>query len=89
MSLKIYFKSYKIEKLEALIRRIDSNHPAKSRTEKRLATSKAGERSLDYHLSFLEDYGHGIFQGLRLSSGKFHFQIDILLTHPNFFVIPK
>ncbi|WP_408011628.1 nuclease-related domain-containing protein [Pseudalkalibacillus sp. A8] len=46
-----------------------------------------GERSLDYYLSFINEKEYTFFNGIRLSSGKFYFQIDTLLINPNFILI--
>lgn len=90
MAQKIEFKSFTIEKLEAVLRRIGPDHPARAKAESMLRASKSGdwgERSLDYYTSFLNKEEHLICQGLRLSSGQFHFQIDTLLIHSNFILI--
>ncbi|MGM7700913.1 nuclease-related domain-containing protein [Pseudalkalibacillus sp. Hm43] len=91
MKQKIQFKSYTREKLEALLRRIELNHPARMEIESYLRSIKSGdwgERSLDYYTSFLNMKDYVICQGLRLlSSNNYHFQIDTLLLHSNFILI--
>ncbi len=88
---KIQFKSYTREKLEALLRRIELDHPARMEIERSLRSIKSGdwgERSLDYYTSFLNMEDYVICQGLRLlSSNNYHFQIDTLLLHSNFILI--
>ncbi|WP_458026122.1 nuclease-related domain-containing protein [Pseudalkalibacillus sp. Hm43] len=46
-----------------------------------------GERSLDYYLSFLNESSYLIFDGTRLSGGRYYFQMDTLLVHPSFIII--
>ncbi|MCF6138640.1 nuclease-related domain-containing protein [Pseudalkalibacillus berkeleyi] len=72
------------------MRRITPDHPARPIAEGWLETSRSGEwgeRSLDYYLSFLGDNKYLIFDGTRLSSGKYFFQMDTLLVHPTFFIL--
>ncbi|WP_261132590.1 nuclease-related domain-containing protein [Bacillus sp. Marseille-Q3570] len=90
MTQKITFHSPKIEKLEAILRRCPPYHPKRAKAEILLSKSKAGEkgeRSLDYPLSFLDEKGYTIFNGTRLSSGEYYFQLDSLLTHAKFTII--
>lgn len=75
-------------KLEALLRRIPSNHPKRRDIEEELAKSKAGfkgERSLQFFLDYLSEYY--IFHNLRLYDGVHYFQIDFLLISPKFILI--
>lgn len=79
----------KINKLEALLRRISEHHPNRSKIEseyiKRMAGYK-GEKSLEYYLSFLdEDYY--IFHDLRLKGKKHFFQIDVLILTSKYILI--
>ncbi|WP_221563851.1 nuclease-related domain-containing protein [Alkalihalobacillus sp. TS-13] len=90
MTKKINFYSPKIEKLEAILRRSTPYHPGRAKAESWLSISKAGvkgERSLDYPLSFLDGNEYTIYNGTRLSSGKYYFQIDSLLTHTKYNII--
>lgn len=79
----------RIQTLEALLRRIPSDHPKRVLIEneysKRMAGYK-GEKSLDYYLSFLgEDYY--IFHDIRLKGETYYFQIDVLIITPRFILI--
>jgi len=81
----------KLVKLEALDRRISSTHPKKPMISEELARRRAGyngEKSVDYHLSFLEDKKYHILHDLRLQNirGQ-HFQIDTFLSTPKFISI--
>ncbi|WP_161493844.1 nuclease-related domain-containing protein [Virgibacillus necropolis] len=70
-------------KLEALLRRIPTNHPQRLKIEESLRRYQAGywgEQSLDYHFNFLKDDDYIFFHGLRLPwINKLFFQIDSLL----------
>ena len=79
-----------ILKLEALLRRIQSNHPSRRKMEEELAKCYAGfrgEQAIDYHLSLLEgDYQ--IFQDIRLPYKETtYFQLDFLLVTDRFLLI--
>jgi len=81
----------KLVKLEALDRRISSTHPKKAIINEELMKRRAGyngEKSVDYHLSFLEDKKYHILHDLRLENirGQ-HFQIDTFLSTPKFITI--
>ncbi|MDG4658115.1 nuclease-related domain-containing protein [Ectobacillus antri] len=78
----------KIKKLEALLRRLPSNHPERSKVETELSkglTGFQGEQSLNYHLSFLPHYH--ILHDLRLPASQGYFQIDTLLVSETFLMI--
>ena len=81
----------KIQKLEALLRRIPITHPKRALMEEELAKSRAGyrgEQSLDYHFSFLPDKQYLMLHDLRLSNHEgSHFQMDTLLLSPKFLLI--
>lgn len=72
----------RMEKLEALLRRLLTTNPkwpeALVELKRRMAGYR-GEKSLDFHLSMLSDSQYFIFHGLRLLLGQFYFQIDILI----------
>ncbi|MBT2699724.1 NERD domain-containing protein [Bacillus sp. ISL-40] len=77
----------RIQKYEALIRRINENHPIQPAllTEyKNWMAGYHGEKSLDFHLSMLPDTNYLIFHNIRLQLGKYFFQIDILLLSAAF-----
>ncbi|AZB44398.1 NERD domain-containing protein [Bacillus sp. FJAT-42376] len=80
----------KILKLQALLRRIPPNHPKipflKEELYKRLAGFR-GEKSLDYHLSQMDDSSTYILHDIRLKNGKGVFQIDTLILTNRFVLI--
>lgn len=78
----------KMLKLEALLRRLPSNHSKRKDIEEELAKSKAGfkgEQSIQFFLDYLSEYY--IFNNLRLYDGVHYFQIDFLLISPKFILI--
>lgn len=80
----------KIQKIEALLRRIPKNHWKRAEMEADLAKRLAGfrgEQTLDFPLSKLSDKDFMIFHGLRLSNGKHFFQMDTLLLTSYFALI--
>ncbi|WP_338752980.1 nuclease-related domain-containing protein [Bacillus sp. FJAT-52991] len=80
----------KILKLEALLRRLPSEHPKRLQIEEELAISKAGfrgEQAIDYYFSFVPKENHLIFNDLRLPMGDRFFQIDSLLLTPSYILI--
>ncbi|MBD3110167.1 NERD domain-containing protein [Bacillus sp. AGMB 02131] len=82
----------KAKKLEALIRRLEANHPKAALIEQEYAKILAGyrgEQSLNYFLSFLPQEQYFIFHDLRLPSlqNEYFFQMDILLLSQQFFLI--
>ncbi|MGP4078718.1 nuclease-related domain-containing protein [Pseudalkalibacillus sp. R45] len=90
MTQKIHFINQKHEKLEAMERRTPFTHPARLKVESWVDISRSGEwgeRRLDYYISFFHKNNYLIFEGLRLSSGTYHFQIDTLLVYRKFILI--
>ncbi|WP_053073881.1 nuclease-related domain-containing protein [Bacillus sp. LL01] len=91
MIIKPLEKPLTIRKLEALLRRIDKNHPKRPQIEQDLAKRMAGykgELSMEYHLSFLDERKYYIFHALRLqSSTNYYFQMDVLLLTSKYFLI--
>lgn len=80
----------RIEINKALLRRLPTNHPKRSKVEADLAKRQAGyngELSLDYHLSFLPNEQFLIMHDLRLTNGTYPFQIDTLILSPYIFII--
>lgn len=81
----------KLVKLETLDRRISSTHSKKPMISEELARRRAGyngEKSVDYHLSFLEDKKYHILHDLRLRNIRDkHFQMDTFLSTPKFITI--
>ncbi|MEH7347838.1 nuclease-related domain-containing protein [Gottfriedia acidiceleris] len=80
-----------IKKLEALLRRLPSDHPQWSRIEEDLFKYKAGyqgEKSLDYHLSFFPKERSFILHDVRLVDDVKHFfQIDTIIITPRVLII--
>ncbi|NHM31541.1 nuclease-related domain-containing protein [Neobacillus terrae] len=69
-------------KLAALKDRLHDDNPKKVNVIKDWYKESAGyygEKSLDYYLSFLDEKNYLIFHNLRLPSGKYFFQIDLLI----------
>ncbi|WP_180968208.1 nuclease-related domain-containing protein [Cytobacillus massiliigabonensis] len=80
----------KIQKIEALLRRIPKSHWKRAEMEADLAKRWAGfrgEQTLDFPLSKLLEKDFMIFHGLRLSNGKHFFQIDTLLLTTYFALV--
>ncbi|MBM7692819.1 ribosomal protein L37AE/L43A [Peribacillus deserti] len=79
-----------IRKLEALLRRLPSNHPKRPDIRSDLAKWTAGykgEQAVDYYLDHLPEEKYLILHDLRLPFGKYFFQIDTLLLSPKFILI--
>ncbi len=79
-----------ILKLEALLRRLPSNHPQRKNIEESLKKYYAGfrgEEAIDYYLNDLDEEPYFIFQDIRLpcKDGTF-FQLDFLIL-TTFFVL--
>ncbi|RZT21463.1 nuclease-related domain-containing protein [Fictibacillus sp. BK138] len=90
MIVKEAAESIKIKKLRLLHKRFSPDHPAEKEIEGELMRSIAGykgEKSLDFHLDLLPKEETHIFHDLRLPFGSSHFQIDILIITPSFFLI--
>jgi Nuclease-related domain len=90
MIVKEAAESLKIKKLRLLHKRFSPNHPAEKEIERELLrsiTGYKGEKSLDFHLELLPKEDTFIFHDLRIPFGSSHFQIDILILTPFFFLI--
>jgi Nuclease-related domain len=80
----------RIEQNEALIRNLNRHHSKIPLIEQDLKKRKAGyngEKSIDYHLSFLDSQKYMIFNDLKLPMTPHHFQIDSLLFTPFYTLI--
>jgi len=76
-----------MQKTKTLLRRLPEHHPTRSVIEQDYSWRKAGlkgELEIDYYISLLPEEDYLIFNGLRLSYGSHHFQIDTLLLSSNF-----
>jgi hypothetical protein len=90
MIVKEAAESIKIKKLRLLNKRFSPDHPASKEIESELIksiTGYKGEKSLDFHLELLPKEETYILHDLRLPFGSNHFQIDILILTPSFFLI--
>jgi hypothetical protein len=82
--------SKRIQKYQAMDRRIASNHLIRADflTEyKNWLAGYRGEKSVAFFLSMLSDSKYLIFHDLRLKLGKYFFQIDFLLLSPTFALV--
>ncbi|MED3574727.1 nuclease-related domain-containing protein [Cytobacillus praedii] len=80
----------RIQKNEALLRRLPKDHIKRQEIEEDLRKRWAGyrgEQSVDYYLGKLPEKDFLIFHGIRLSNGEYFFQIDTLLLTPYFALI--
>ncbi|CAN7179777.1 nuclease-related domain-containing protein [Rossellomorea sp. LjRoot5] len=86
MNVKKRTTPIKLLQTEALLQRLNPpTHPKRPIIEKDLKKRKAGyqgEKTVDYHLSFLTDKKYMIFNDLRLPLAPDYFQIDSLLVTP-------
>ncbi|MBM0064193.1 NERD domain-containing protein [Alkalicoccobacillus gibsonii] len=85
-------KPVKLAALEALIRRLPSNHPKRSFIKQELNKRELGfrgERSIDYYIDSLSSYEDlSVIHDLRLRGTNGHFfQIDSLLLSPTVLII--
>jgi ribosomal protein L37AE/L43A len=75
----------RILKLQALLRRLPTNHKKRTQIEEEIGRRMAGykgEQSLDYYLSFIRGSNHCILHDIRLPSREYHFQLDLLVLSP-------
>ncbi|MBD1383625.1 NERD domain-containing protein [Bacillus sp. IB182487] len=80
----------KLQKLEALKRRLPLNHEKRRDIEEEYAKTMAGyrgEQTVDYHLKILHNDKNFILHDIRLLNGSAFFQIDTLICNPAFFLI--
>jgi Nuclease-related domain len=83
-------KPIRIEQNEALIRNLVDSHTKIPLIEQDLKKRRAGfngEKSVDYHLSFLNSKKYMIFNDLKIPLTPHHFQIDSLLFTPFYTLI--
>lgn len=84
------FVPIRIQKNHALLKRIPKNHPKRPDIEsdqsRRLAGYK-GELAIDFYLNKLPEKEYLILHDLRLSNGKYFFQIDTLLLSTAFALV--
>ncbi|MBN8201631.1 MULTISPECIES: nuclease-related domain-containing protein [Bacillaceae] len=80
----------RILKNHALLRRLPNNNKAYVEITNDLARRIAGyrgEQAVDFHLSKLSEKDFYIFHGLRLTNGKYFFQIDTLILTSRYALI--
>jgi ribosomal protein L37AE/L43A len=91
MNVKKRIPPHKLLQTEALLQRLQPlDHPKRPLIEqdfKKRKAGYAGERSVDYHLSFLTDKKYMIFNDLSLPMEPHDFQIDSLLVTP-YYLLP-
>ncbi|UOQ91616.1 NERD domain-containing protein [Halobacillus shinanisalinarum] len=90
--MNIKHRSYplRLKKLEALLRRLPPHHPKIPHIRDAIARTRAGyqgERSLDFHLSFIPHKDYLVIHDLRLFDGKHFFQMDTVLLSQKFILI--
>ncbi|MDQ0269100.1 nuclease-related domain-containing protein [Cytobacillus purgationiresistens] len=72
----------KVVKMEVLLKRIAQNHPKRHLIKEELLKRRAGhrgEQAIDFYLSKLSPDDFYIFHNVRLSNGKYYFQMDTLI----------
>jgi hypothetical protein len=80
----------RVQKLEALLRRLPNNHVKRKEIEEELARRYAGyrgEQSMDFYFSYLTKKKYNILHDLRLFDKQHYFQIDTVILTPCFFLI--
>jgi hypothetical protein len=76
-----------MQKLQALLYRLQESHPCRPEIEQELSRRKAGykgELETDYFISLLPEEDYLIFCAIRLPYGSNYFQIDTLLLSSRF-----
>ncbi|ENQ3080922.1 nuclease-related domain-containing protein [Bacillus multifaciens] len=79
-----------LRQLEALFRRVPTDHPKRDAISETLAKHKAGykgEQAIDYPLSFLPDKKYSILHDIRLFDHDHYFQIDTLILSTRFILL--
>ncbi|WP_264804745.1 nuclease-related domain-containing protein [Cytobacillus sp. NCCP-133] len=90
MIVKSKTKPLILRQMEALLNRIPDNHSKRKLIEEDFAKQMAGykgEKSLEYHLSYLPEKESYVFHDLRLFNKQHFFQIDVLILTPFFLSI--
>lgn len=79
-----------LRQLEALFRRVPTDHPKRAAISETLAKHKAGykgEQAIDYPLSFLPDKKYSILHDVRLFDQDHYFQMDTLILSSQFILL--
>lgn len=82
--------SIKIQKLQALLRRLPLNHIIRTKIEEEYAKSMAGyrgEKSVDYHLRPLFNKDFLVLHDIRLLRNEQYFQMDIVILTRRYILI--
>lgn len=90
MLLKNHDEPIELWQLEALSRRLPSNHKVKERIERDVKIKRAGlrgEKEVDYPLRFLDKKKYNIIHDLRIKDQNGFFQIDTLILTPKYILI--
>ncbi|MFC4619246.1 nuclease-related domain-containing protein [Camelliibacillus cellulosilyticus] len=75
-------KPIKLLKSEALLRRLDPDHPKRSKIMDDILGRRAGyhgELEVDYHISLLPEKSYIIYRGLRLEKDRHVVQMDLVI----------
>ncbi|PFR23799.1 nuclease [Bacillus cereus] len=92
MIVKERKKPVYLRQLEALLRRLPTNHPKRDIISEKFAKHKAGykgEQAIDYPLSFLPNREYNILHDIRLFAQDHYFQIDTLIISSHFILFPE
>ncbi|MEH7461878.1 nuclease-related domain-containing protein [Bacillus thuringiensis] len=79
-----------LRQLEALFRRVPTDHPKRAAISETLAKHKAGykgEQAIDYPLSFLPDKKYSILHDVRLFDQDHYFQMDTPILSSQFILL--
>ncbi|SDK13934.1 nuclease-related domain-containing protein [Sediminibacillus albus] len=90
MIVKKRLVPHRLQVLEALMRRLNANHPKMPSIKEDFArriSGFQGEQNIDYQLSLLPQNSFCILNDLRLPNKQYFFQIDSLLLNRKFAVI--
>ena len=82
--------SLELMRMEALDRRLYSNHKMKAKVQldlKRWRSGIRGEKEIEYPLRFLDEQRYLILHDLRLSDENGYFQIDTLILSESYILI--
>ncbi|USK33696.1 NERD domain-containing protein [Bacillus sp. F19] len=80
----------KIQKLQALLRRLPQNHTVRAKIEEEYAKNMAGyrgEQSIDYHLLPLLRKEFLVLHDIRLLNKEYYFQLDIVILTRSYILI--
>jgi hypothetical protein len=88
--MKARSKPSKLDFNDAILGRLKTNHPKIPIIQNDYRIKEAGHRGeecLDFFLTYLPEENYFLIQGLRLSNGKSHFQMDCLILTPTFMLV--